>query len=368
MKNVFICYESTTGQSYSIHLKKALEKSTTSRYEVFLADITLNGGDKWEKKINHALESCDIFVVIITALTMDSTEVLKEFNKATKLNKVILPIRYSAIEITETFDFSKLQQISFFDKEDLANKAILELKNIEYQQLAYIEKESNENFRRGNLLYNFRMFSEALSMYQKVVQQNYNFPGAWANISKIYSIFDKHDKALNTVEVALELNPEFSDAWIDRGMILIDVDRLLEALESFENAIKFNHKSIDAWSAKGALLGKLERYEEAIQALNIVLNLNQQDYHTWVLKGYINVEMNQYTDAESDYNTAISIKPDFAEAWYNLSCLYSKKNDKEKAIEYLKKAISFNSEFKNSFIEDEDFNNFLTVEDLNDFS
>ncbi len=365
MKNIFICYESTTGQGYAEHLKKSLEKSSNNQYDVFLADVTLIGGDKWRKEIDDALKNCEFFLVVITALTMNSVEVLKEYDIAVKLNKKIIPLRYSGIKVEDTYEISHIQQITFSEKYELANKVLIELNKIEHQQLIIIEKESNENFRRGNLLYNFQMFNDALFMYQKVVKQNHNFPGAWANISKIHSIFKRYDNALNSIDIALELNPEFIDAWIDRGMILIDLEKYPEALLSFENAIKLNPNSIDARRATGALLGKLNKFNEALKAINKVLFLDKNDYQTWVLRGYTNCKIKKLNDAESDYNKAISIKPDFADAWYYLACLYSKRKDKEKAIEYLKKAISLNAEFRSSFIEDEDFNNFLTEADLN---
>lgn len=364
MKNTFICYESTTGQGFATHLKIALERSNEIKYNVFLADVSLVGGDKWKNKIDKALLECDFFLIIITALTMDSFEVKREFDIAIKLNKKIIPLRFSGIKIKDTYEISDIQQISFADKYELANNTLLELSNILEQQSNDLLTESNEYFRRGNFYYNFKKYDDALLMYNKALQINPNFPEAWGNISKIYGILNKNEKALVYIEKALEISPKFSEAWIGRGSIFINLENFPDALVSFENALTINPDSVDALCFKGALLGKLNRYNEALVPLNKALKLEPKDYHTLALRGYTYFKLIQFNDAETDYNTAISIKPDYAEAWYNMACLYSKKNDKEKTIKYLTKAINFSAEYKNSFIEDEDFNNIVTLKEI----
>jgi tetratricopeptide (TPR) repeat protein len=50
--------------------------------------------------------------------------------------------------------------------------------------------------------------------------------------------------------------------------------------------------------------------------------------------------------------------------WYNLACVYSLKNNKEKALEYLKKAIELNPKLKEEAKKDQNFKNLWDDEDF----
>lgn len=357
-KDIFVCYESTTGQGYAEHLKKALEKIKEDKYEVFLADITLRGGTHWEEHINQALTGCDFFIVIITALTMGSTEVKKEYDKAIKLDKRIIPFRFSKIEVTETKELKRLQQITFSDKYDLANEVIIELKNIKKQKLMDKENDPNELFKRGNLLFNLKRFSEALILYKKAVVNKTYFPEAWANIGLIYSIWDDYKEALEAFEKAINLYPDFADAWLDKGIILNKLNKPQDALYAFERAIEIDPNFAEAWGAKGSILGELERYEEALEAFSNKIILNPDDYEIWTLKGYTLFKLNRHNKAEKACDVALTLKSDFADALYLKASLYSYKKDKKNTVLFLSKAIKLDKTYKKEAKEDKVFMNF----------
>lgn len=363
-KDIFVCYESTTGQGYAKHLKKALEKFKKNKYKVFLADITLRSGSHWEEHINQALTDCDFFIVIITALTMNSTEVKKEYDKAIKMDKHIIPVRFSKIKVNETKELSRLQQITFSDKYELANEVIIELIKIEKQKLMDNENDSNELFKRGNLLFNLKQFSEALILYKKAIINKTNFPEAWANIGLIYSILDNYKKALEAFEKAINLYPDFADAWLDKGIILNKLKKPQDALYAFERAIEIDPNFAEAWGAKGSILGILDRHEEAIIASNKKIKLDPDDYEMWTLKGYALFNLNRYNEAEKAYDIALTLKSDFADVWYLKACLYAYRNDKKNTILFLSKAIKLDEAYKKEAKEDKEFMNFWKDSDF----
>jgi len=57
------------------------------------------------------------------------------------------------------------------------------------------------------------------------------------------------------------------------------------------------------------------------------------------------------------FQRAIELYPNFATSYYNLSCILATKKEKEKALEYLKKAISLDQKYKEKARIDKDFNN-----------
>jgi tetratricopeptide (TPR) repeat protein len=48
--------------------------------------------------------------------------------------------------------------------------------------------------------------------------------------------------------------------------------------------------------------------------------------------------------------------PNFATSYYNVSCVYAIKKEKDKALEYLKKAISLDQKYREKAKNDNDFN------------
>ncbi len=363
-RKVFICYESTTGQSYAEHLKKALERIREDEYEVFLSDLSLRGGCQWEQERDHALEECNFFIIIITALTMDSVEVKKEYDIACDLKKRVIPARYSKILVNETKELSRLQQLEFSDKYDLANKIIIELRNINKQKLIKLEKDSNEFFKRGNLLFNLKMYQQALQLYEQAICLRVYFPEAWANIGLIYSILHKYKEALKAFEKAINLYPNFADAWLDKGIILNKLNKPQDALYAFERAIEIDPDFAEAWGAKGSILGILENHKEALIAFKNKIILNPDDYEMWTLKGYTLFKLNRYDEAEKACDVALTLKSDFADVLYLKACLYSYKNDKKNTILFLSKAIKLDKTYKKEAKEDKDFMNFWKDDDF----
>ena len=65
----------------------------------------------------------------------------------------------------------------------------------------------------------------------------------------------------------------------------------------------------------------------------------------------------QTDDAIRMFQQAIEVDPNFATSYYNLSCILATKKEKEKALEYLKKAISLDQKYKDKAGTDKDFDN-----------
>jgi tetratricopeptide (TPR) repeat protein len=71
---------------------------------------------------------------------------------------------------------------------------------------------------------------------------------------------------------------------------------------------------------------------------------------TWANKGACLYELGKYEDALKSLDKAIKINPKNANAWYNASENYVAINQKDKAIEMLKKAVELDNTFKEQAI------------------
>ena len=126
-KDIFICYETTTGLDYAKHLKKALEKIGQS---AFVAVEDIKKGEPGREDIDKTITECKYFIVIVTVAAPESEEVKREIDLAQKFDKTIIPCKEkedSRSWLSKLPVISELQQIEFENKEDLARKVISEI-------------------------------------------------------------------------------------------------------------------------------------------------------------------------------------------------------------------------------------------------
>ena len=76
------------------------------------------------------------------------------------------------------------------------------------------------------------------------------------------------------------------------------------------------------------------------------------------------MKMKRYKWAIIRFNDALTVKPNYADAHYNLACLYARKNDTKNSMHFLKKAIGFNPEAVQWAIRDNDLK---TLANLTEF-
>lgn len=140
-KEVFICYETTTGLDYAKHLKGALENKNKSNINksAFVAYEDTEVGKPLREVINEAIKACKYFVVIVTVLAIEAKEVKREIKVADSLPHLkgnIITCREKSVDrlrLSELPIIISLQQIDFESKEELVRKVITEIHKKETQ-------------------------------------------------------------------------------------------------------------------------------------------------------------------------------------------------------------------------------------------
>jgi tetratricopeptide (TPR) repeat protein len=77
----------------------------------------------------------------------------------------------------------------------------------------------------------------------------------------------------------------------------------------------------------------------------------------WNNLGVVRMNEKKYGMAAGNFHEALKIQGDYADAHYNLACLYARKSDKKQSLHYLKKAIGANPEARRWALQDRDFEN-----------
>lgn len=185
-------------------------------------------------------------------------------------------------------------------------------------------------------------------------------------VERATHLFYKGDllNSLSALNKAIELNHYNHQAWNNKSAALIELGRYKEALDSVNEAIQLNPKYGMAWANKSNSLVKLGQYNEALDVANEGLSLVPGDINILNSKGVVLINLSRFNEALGIFNEILEKEPDNAEVYYNRACLFSKKGDKDKALEDLSKAIDYDEYFKVRAKIDEDFESLRDDDDF----
>jgi len=157
--------------------------------------------------------------------------------------------------------------------------------------------------------------------------------------------------------VAVLLISFYSTLTIERNYIFKDELTLWsDAARKSPYKMRVHHNLGKAYFEKGRMD---QAIQEAQTALRLSANLDRKENIKFVLnllggayfvKGGTDVALRMF-------QRAIEVDPNFATSYYNLSCILATKKEKDRALEYLKKAISLDQKYKDKAGTDKDFDN-----------
>jgi len=252
--------------------------------------------------------------------------------------------------------------------------------------------------KAGNY-YSEGKYERSLELLNKLLEdkRNLRIKEIWYNKAKSLYYLARYVEALRSSNNALEIDPFYKFALLSKGAALVKLKRLEEALECIEKHLSIDQNDYKAWTNKGATLYHLERYQEALECYEKSLAIDQNNkltlnnkgvtlYHleryqealecyekslaidqnyidAWIGKGFTLEKLERYQEALECYEKSFAIDQNYTEAWidksawYKKACIESLQNNKDKAIEHLKKAINLDDKCKEKAKQDSDFNN-----------
>ena len=250
---------------------------------------------------------------------------------------------------------------------------------------------ANSHFIRARQLYynyNKQSVTDALKYYQQAIHIDPEFTLPYLGAAKsclfIYQFVNHEDeyieKAKKYSNKAIHIAPYLSVARTVKGMILTCEGKYDSAAEEFSKALQLDPQSFLAWYKFGKLCYLSEDYEQAGRLFEHAFRCREEDYQSLFYLGQIYEELRHYKLASVERNNAVNLVEKIlkinpferralnlgaicqaslenmttAEIWmsealrqnnedpltlYAAASLYSKLNNKDKAISYLKKAI-----------------------------
>ncbi len=238
----------------------------------------------------------------INALEIDEESRSRNIKKPILIISSIAVVLIAGILVAVTFFYKKPQIFKPLSKEETIPFDSIE-RDFEVQS-------ENVNIIRGRDSYRKGYLTDAISEFNEVVES-----GA-----------SDRDKA-----IALTYLGMISD---DRG----EYDR---AIEYFSRAITYDRNNPDTYKYMSTAFRHKKDYQNAVTYAKKALSLRPNDIDTMTLMGNIYFEVSEYEEAADIYHRVLKVSPENPPVLYNLASALLKTGDEFAAVEYLKKAATF---------------------------
>ncbi len=163
-----------------------------------------------------------------------------------------------------------------------------------------------------------------------------------SNMGNLYSDKQDYDKALEFKLLAEKYNP---------GQYLTDISTILcykqyfdEAEEILKKAISINNQKEFAYANLSLIYEEKQDYEKSLEYAEKAYNENPYNIELSVNLARKYLLNEKYEKAIDVYLKLLRLKKNEAGYYYSIAFLYDKLGDKEKALDYVKKAVQLNTD------------------------
>jgi serine/threonine protein kinase/Tfp pilus assembly protein PilF len=199
------------------------------------------------------------------------------------------------------------------------------------------------SYERGNP----KILDLAIETSLKAISMDSSLSEAFASLAQAYLHKDSMEKALEAGKKAIELDPNnFIGFWI-LGRIYYSNKKDVEAIELFDKVTKLNPEFYTAYSDIRMCYDRLgdkiklnETVQKSLKFYPEYLTRHPDDARAHVFYAMDLATAKQFDKAKSETAKAIELNPTDILMLYNVACFYSVMDEKQMAIETLKKAIT----------------------------
>ena len=156
---------------------------------------------------------------------------------------------------------------------------------------------------------------------------------------KILSVKAAYDQSIKEIRAV---------DWYEKGYASANLGMYDQAIRDFSTAIELNSKEAGPYYNRGLAYTKLRQHARAIQDYSRAIELDPIFEVAYIQRGFAFFSLGQR-------DQAIELDPKQAVAYYNLARIYSLKDNHEKAIQDLNKAVQLYPDIKNMVKKENDF-------------
>jgi tetratricopeptide (TPR) repeat protein len=169
-------------------------------------------------------------------------------------------------------------------------------------------------------------------------------------LADTYILHGNDNQAIETYNHLLNEYPESDYSWYSLGMLYLKIENYEKAEDCFDYALAINKLCVEAMVNKANILLGKEEYEEALELFEKAAIYEEIDPMLWCQTGLCYKNLEKYDEAEVCYLEALRHDDSFGETYFGLGMLAYTKDEFDKAIKHLKKAVSLANYLSEAFL------------------
>ncbi|MCL6097743.1 MAG: tetratricopeptide repeat protein [Bacteroidetes bacterium] len=337
--------------------EKVIEKNPTKSYKLFIDIGSINYDlEKWDEA-EKAYKAYLQFVnddYYSLSMIGEINNKKQEYEEALTYLLRCYEIKPAHKELNYQIGLS-YENLKQFDKAEEHFKKALSID----PDLAYVLKELGEMYFSQN------KFEDALNYFTQCENKTPNDVRVIFMKGHCYGYLNQLDKAESNFKKALSVNPELVDVQLALADVYRFQNKLTEAIPIYQKLISSNAVDYTVNFYLSACQFYNKKYLDALESSKrYIKEDNTNNPQPYLIIALSEVKLGHYSEALLACEKALELNLNgLYEVYYNVACAYSLMNDKDKALENLKKALMTGKVIISNMEADEDLTNIKQTEE-----
>jgi tetratricopeptide (TPR) repeat protein len=205
-------------------------------------------------------------------------------------------------------------------------------------------------FTFGIAFVEYGYVDEAQAAFQRVVDNDPAYAGAWFNLGTIYLRKKQYAEARKCLVEAVRLNPKDADAWNNLGTVSGEEEKYDQALTEFQNAARANPNYLLAVENMMRIFKFQARPADAQQALEELIALAPENADLHLGLAMTLIGQKQDAAALKELQTAVRLNPRNTDAINNLGVVLLRMGQAPEALSRFEECQRLAPDFDRPFI------------------
>ena len=221
-----------------------------------------------------------------------------------------------------------------------------------------------DHFKKAIKAQQLQRYQEALTLYEKSLENNPNNAEAHNNMGIILSILGAHEAAIQHFNEAKNINPELPQVYNNLGNAHEGLGQLHDAIKDYEMAISIQANYSDSYYNLARVYTEMREFNKAEATLNKLLQFDGNNAYACYGMGNMYAKKRDFDKAITWFEKAIKLKPNYGEAHYKLGLTYGLQGDMDKGIQHINYANSLGYEYQADMVFSTDKTAITTSDDF----
>jgi len=183
---------------------------------------------------------------------------------------------------------------------------------------------------------------KAIDEYVTAIDIKKNDYKSYFKIAELLKDLGKKAEAIQMLETLLKTKPDCYEATLLLGELLCEEERFKEAANVYQDALRFRPNDFELYYCLGIVYTRLSDFQMAKEMYERAAEINHRMYNANYNLGLIAFIQGDYDSAEIYFKQSVYGNLE-AKSYYQLAKIYVYKGEKDKAINFLNKAIELDS-------------------------